>query len=361
MSTAPPLVRACNPTDLSKPGHALVIAHYLDPTTNTRIFLMGEESSYVVQIPDTRMRRFPPSENTLAKRKAYALANRNLTAARHFVIRENKSKIPSNYKYTIQEANGTWGFPKGGGAEADSRNIAIREFEEETGYTLDFGRLVFKKCVEITRWDTNRGEDVTQQTVVFHYELADDLEKNTILSDYAAKHRAKEGELFNVNFFTEAEVAAKPKNRVSELAFSDFALDHATAIDQTVIPRGGEVLPAVAAPAPPPGPSSGLYVPPHLRPGAALVPALPPPAPKPSPGVYVAPHLRPGFSAAPPPAPTAAPTAAPGPGAWRPSGKKYAAPTSAPPPNTFRRKWGGTRKSRKRTTRKRRNNRNRKN
>jgi hypothetical protein len=354
-ASSPLLVRSCNPTDPAAPGHAVVIVHYLDPTTNTRTFLLGEESSYIErpkvnntgapvyekgQPKQEKYRGFPTGVANTAARKAYIQTNANYLAnpTSHLVLRENKSKDPSNaryHKYTLQLPNGIWGFPKGSGPEAESKDIALREFQEEIGYTLDRTRLTFKKCVEVPFWDKEERKQKIRQSVVFHYELRDVAEKDTILDTFRrTKTNVREGELFNVGFFTEADVNSKGKNDFSSLAFSDFGLDHATNVDQTSIPRGGIVIPAPAPPPPQP-----------------TVPSAPPVVPTPvryargpnARGIGF--HSRRVTSAPPPEAPAS--------GAWRRSGRQYADPTSAPPPGP-RRKWGGSRKTRKRMTRKRR-------
>ena len=300
------IVRSCNPTDPARTGHALVILHYLDKTTNTRTFFMGEESSYIErdEVNSTgavvmnnsgpkpkpkkeRFRRFPLTVTNNAGQKAHILANTNYVAnpTSHYVLRKNARR--GNMKYTLQLPNKIWGFPKGAGNDIHetAKDIAAREFLEEIGYTLDTTRLVFKKCVETEYYDTIERKRMTRQSVVFHYELknADDTEKNAVLATFAAKVTAREGEIFNAGFFTEADVNGKNKNRISELAFSDFTLDHSTAVDQTNIPRGGTVVPAAPVPAAP--------VP------AAPAPAAPAPAAPaaPAPSGYVPPHRRPGY------------------------------------------------------------------
>lgn len=290
---ATPVVRTCSPTDPAQSGHALVIVHYLDTNTNTRTFFMGEESSFKERTYKNstgknvteRMRRFPTTVVNNTGRNAHAKANANfVSGTNHFVLRKNVRK--GNYKYTIQSPNGIWGFPKGSGGETDSKDIVLREFNEETGYSLDPSRLVYKKCVEITR---NR---VINQTVVFHYELTSSTERDAVNAAFLALHTAGKGELFNAAFFTEVEVNGKSKNRVSELAFADFALDHGTSVDQTTIPRGGIVLPP---PPPPPSTtttttSTRTYVPPHLRPG--YVPTSVVTSSSSTPGAYIPPHKR---------------------------------------------------------------------
>lgn len=329
MSTPSAVVRTCSPTDTSKTGHAIVIVHYLDPTTNTRIFFMGEESSYKERTYQNssgknvteRFRRFPSTVTNNAGRNAHAKANANFVAGTdHFVVRKNTRK--GNYKYTIQVPKGIWGFPKGAGntVAETAKEIAAREFLEEVGYTLDKARLVFKKCV-----DVSRGSEITQ-SVVFHYELNSKAEHDAVNAAFAALHSAGKGELFNAGFYTEAEVNRKPKNKFSTNAFSDFGLDHSTLVDQTNIPRGGIVVSASAS-------SSALGA------GAGPAPAAPAPAAPPV-ARYTPPHLRPGY------VPTAAITTPP------------AAPSIPPvapyiPPHR-RKTPGGARKSRKRMTRKRR-------
>jgi ADP-ribose pyrophosphatase YjhB (NUDIX family) len=301
------IVRSCNPTDPARTGHALVILHYLDKTTNTRTFFMGEESSYIerdelnstgavvmnnsgTKPKKERFRRFPVTVTNNAGQKAHILANTNYVAnpTSHYVLRKNARR--GNMKYTLQLPNGIWGFPKGAGNDINetAKDVAAREFLEEIGYTLDTSRLVFKKCVETEYYDTIERKRMTRQSVVFHYELknADDTEKNAVLAAFAAKITAREGEIFNAGFFTEMEVNGKNKNRISDLAFSNFSLDHSTAVDQTNIPRGGTVVPAA------PVPGSSSYVPPHKRPGyvAPVNPSVNPSASKP--GSYIPPHRR---------------------------------------------------------------------
>jgi 8-oxo-dGTP pyrophosphatase MutT (NUDIX family) len=268
--SAAPIVRSCNPTDPTKGGHALVIVHYLDTKTNTRTFFMGEESSYKERKYKNssgknvteRMRRFPPTVTNNPGRNAHAKANANFVSrTNHFVVRKNEKK--GNYKYTIQVPNGIWGFPKGSGNEKDSKQIVIREFEEEVGYKLDDKRLVFKKCVEVAR----RAE--TTQSVVFHYELTNNTEVKNVKDAFAALDASGKGELFNAGFYTETEVKAKQKNKVSELAFADFAVDHSTSVDQTTIPRGGLVVSAAA----PVAPVAAKYIPPHSRPRVVTAPS----------------------------------------------------------------------------------------
>ena len=211
-----------------------------------------------------RFRRFPSTVTNNASRKAHILANANYVAnpTSHYVLRPNLRR--GNMKYTLQLPNRIWGFPKGSGNNTSeaSKDIAAREFLEEIGYTLDKNRLVYKKCVETEYYDNDEKKRLTRQSVVFHYELnnADDTEKKAVEAAFAAKKTAREGEVFNAAFFTEAEVNAKTKNRISELAFSNFATDHSTLVDQTTIPRGGVVLPP-----PPSNPTPGAYRPPAAR------------------------------------------------------------------------------------------------
>jgi 8-oxo-dGTP pyrophosphatase MutT (NUDIX family) len=303
-SSAAPLVRACKPTDPAEAGHAVVILHYTDKTTNIRTFFMAEESSYIerVQVNSTgavvmnstgrkpkqeRFRRFPAAVVTNAGRRAHIAANRNYVASplSHFVFRKNAAR--GNMKYTLQVPNGIWGFPKGSGnsPQESSKDIAAREFLEETGYVLDTNRLVFKKCVDIEYYDSTQRKKQTRQSVVFHYELrnTDDSEKNALLSAFTQKNASREGELFHANFFTEAEVNRKrTTNEISKLAFAGFAVDHATNVDQTTIPRGGIVVPvAPVAPTPAPAPAPA--------PAATTTPAS---AAAPTPGKYIPPHLR---------------------------------------------------------------------
>ena len=310
-----------------------MIVHYLDTTTttNTRTFFMGEESSYKEKISKNpsgknvteRMRRFPPTVVNNAGRNAHAKGNANfVSGTNHFVLRKNVKK--GNYKYTIQSPNSIWGFPKGAGSEADSKGIVVREFNEETGYSLDPNRLVYKKCVEVTR------KGITSQTVVFHYELTTSNERDAVNAAFVALHTSGKGELFNAKFYTESEVTAKSKNRVSELAFTDFGVDHSTSVDQTTIPRGGIVLPVVPVPTTTTTTTTTTartqYVPPHLRPGFAATAA----------------------TAAAAAATAAAATAA---AATAASAKpKYIPPHQRPKPGH----GGSRRKSRKRMTRKRR-------
>ena len=291
-----------------------MILHYKDKTTNIRTFFMGEESSYIerVQVNSTgavvlntsgkpkkeRFRRFPATVTNNAGRKAHVVTNANYGAnpTSHYVLRENASK--GNMKYTLQLPNGTWGFPKGGGLtlQETAKDIATREFLEEIGYTLDPNRLLFKKCVETEYYDTIERKKKTRQSVVFHYELnnVDDSEKKAVEAAFAAKITAREGELFNARFFTKAQVNSKTKNNLSDLAFSNFDLDHAALVNQTTIPRGGVVLPPAPAPAPAattaPAPASGTYIPPHMRPG--YVPSVNPSTSSSRPGSYVPPQKR---------------------------------------------------------------------
>lgn len=338
-SSGTSLVRKCNPTDPAETGHSVVIVHYTDKITNIRTFFMAEESSYIerdqvnatgsVVMNNTglkpkkeRFRRFPPGVINNAGRKTHILANANYIAEplSHLVFRKNAQR--GNMKYTLQVPNGIWGFPKGSGnsPQESSKDIAAREFLEETGYVLDKNRLLFKKCVEVDYYDTVKKKRLLRQSVVFHYELtnADDSEKNALMSAFTAKNAAREGELFHANFFTEAQVNAKrKKNTVSQLAFADFGIDHSANVDQTTIPRGGIVVPAPPAPASAPTAS----------------------APAPSGARYVVPALRPG--AVPTPAPAASASSVP------PSTGKYISPA-------FRKRTpGGARKTRKRMTRKR--------
>jgi ADP-ribose pyrophosphatase YjhB (NUDIX family) len=288
------VVKTCNPTDPTKPGHAIVIVHYLDKITNIRTFLIGEESSYIERnkvnatgapvfekngrTPKKEsFRRFPQGVATNAARKAHIRTNANYATypLSQFVLRENTSKMPLNYKYTLQRPNGIWGFPKGSGEELASKDIALREFKEEIGYSLDPLRLEFKTCVDVEYWDKDERKQKKRQSVVFHYEVrnVDDTEKNAILTSFQTNKTAlREGELFHVGFLTKAAINAKSKNEFSTLAFSTFDADHATAVDQTTIPRGGIVVPAVApvvpvvpVVAPAPASAKAKYIPPHLR------------------------------------------------------------------------------------------------
>lgn len=308
-TTAAPVVRSCNPTDPAKTGHALVIVHYLDKTTNTRTFFIVEESSYIERdevnnqgavvmnssgkAKKERFRRFPSTVTNNAGRTAHIVANANYVAnpTSQYVLRPNARR--GNMKYTLQLPNGIWGFPKGSGHDVseDSKDIAAREFLEEIGYTLDKNRLVYKKCVETQYYDNDVKKQFTRQTVVFHYELnnADDTEKKAVEAAFAAKTALRQGEVFNAGFFLEADVLAKRKNKPSEYAFANFATDHSTVVDQTTIPRGGDVLP-------PSNPTPGAYRPPAARgipPGTIRGTNPTPPSSSGSSGKYVIPARRP--------------------------------------------------------------------
>jgi 8-oxo-dGTP pyrophosphatase MutT (NUDIX family) len=271
-----PIIRACSPTDASSPGHAIVIVHYLDTTTNIRTFFIAQESSYVEtpkrnasgaveknsrgRVKTTGFRAVPPTALTNANRYTHAMANGDFSSAtNHIVLREN-IRTAGKWKYTIQRVMPTspWGFPKGSGKNnsEDAKAIAKREFFEEVGYTLNDSRLIFKKCVEVSRWDRNIRDTIITQSVVFHYEVNSVGERDAVKAAFTAKHAAHHGELFNADFHTEATILGLPKNEFSRLAFQNFAADLAAAVDQTTIPRGGIVLPQAPVPVPAPIPAT---------------------------------------------------------------------------------------------------------
>ena len=280
-------VPGCPATDASEPGYALVIAYYDDPIKNKRTFFMGKESSYVGkalyntsgnpvmnsktgQQKMISLRDLDPSLSTNNDRIAQAKKNADYIAIKnHIVLRKNKAGQPA---YTIQRLpeeynKHKWGFPKGSGnTQAESsKTIALREFQEESGYTLpDPTKLLFKKCVVAFE----------KVCVVFFYHL-NKTEHDDLVAAFTEQKKKKTSELFNIDMIPEEEVTKRTKNTFSKLAFDDFLNYEAAAIDQSNIPRGGPVDPKAAAVPPAIVPSvpvlpavvtTGKYVPPHLRP-----------------------------------------------------------------------------------------------
>jgi 8-oxo-dGTP pyrophosphatase MutT (NUDIX family) len=180
----------CPATKQDKPGYALVIAHYLDPTTNIRSFFIGQESVYK---PDSKtkksFRSIPSTQTTNAARIAFAQKNTDFVSGTTKVVLRLKPGTTDEYKYTIQEvpSDPFHGFPKGAGLTKDEKGIDIakREFKEETGYVLPRDP-VYKRCIEFTATD-NSGNKIPTVCVVFHYEVVDDKEKNAIEKAFSYK------------------------------------------------------------------------------------------------------------------------------------------------------------------------------
>jgi ADP-ribose pyrophosphatase YjhB (NUDIX family) len=284
-ATLPPVV-GCPITNQSEPGYALVIAYYDDPIKNKRTFFMGKESSYVEKalfnssgnpVMNSKtgkqkmisLRDLDPSLSTNNDRIAEAKKNADYIAIKnHIVLRKNKAGQPA---YTIQRlptefSKHKWGFPKGSGniPSESSQTIAIREFQEESGYTLpDPTKLLFKKCVVA----------FNKVCVVFFYHL-NKTEHADLVTALTEQKKKKTSELFNIDMIPEEEVIKRTKNTFSKLAFDDFPNYEAATIDQTNIPRGGKIdstapaVPPAIVPSAPPAPpvvSTGKYVPPPKR------------------------------------------------------------------------------------------------
>jgi hypothetical protein len=317
---AGPIVVACPATIANTPGYAMVIAHYLDPTTNIRSFFIGQESVYKADSTTRKFfRNMPDTETNLKARIAYAKTDRNFVKGTDHVVIRPKPGTVDKYKYTIQELPPSpfHGFPKGAGlnVKEQSVDIAKREFEEEIGYTLPRDPI-YKKCIEFESRD-NSGNKIPMVCVVFHYEIADATEKAKIESDFAAKMTEEVGEMFQATFKTAAEIT-DPRfkiNNISKTAFQNFDADHRNNVDQTNIPKGGPLLQPAPAPVPPPAPAPGPAAPiafakgpiqgqrgfTSRAPAPAAGPA-PAPAPGSAPGAapkakYVPPHRRPAGGA----------------------------------------------------------------
>jgi ADP-ribose pyrophosphatase YjhB (NUDIX family) len=278
VATAAAVVPGCPVTLSTEPGYALVIAYYDDPIRNTRTFFMGKESYYVDQYVKNssgnpvinaatgkqQTIRFRPLNPTAAT-PTLATNDDRLKAARenanynplknHIVLRKSRS---GRNVYTIQRLSAKyedhkWSFPKGEGKTVaeDSKTIAIREFEEETGYRLpDQNKLLFKKCVV----------EFQRVCVVFFYKLSE-AEHTALVTAFTEQKKKKTSELFNIEMVAEADVSKRRKNRFSELAFEHFANYEAAAIDQTNIPRGGPIDPSAATVPPAVVPSAPVVAP----------------------------------------------------------------------------------------------------
>ena len=112
---------------------ALIIAYYKEGSTFS--IVSGFESSY-----ETR-KSIPigtANDDEFAKKDAEWKSN----TATQYVI-DYHTTASREGRYSIRKNNGIFGFPKGGSKPGETAlNTAIREFQEEVGYTLDQTKLI---------------------------------------------------------------------------------------------------------------------------------------------------------------------------------------------------------------------------
>lgn len=111
-------------------------------------------------------------------------------------------------RYSIRRKNGIFGFPKGGvkGTETPI-TIAIREFGEEVGYTLDQDKL--KKI------------GMSGNYTVYTYSVVPE-EKEAIDKSIATMKAERKGELFETKFRGVADIKARKLNQKSRVALDLF-------------------------------------------------------------------------------------------------------------------------------------------
>jgi predicted NUDIX family NTP pyrophosphohydrolase len=111
-------------------------------------------------------------------------------------------------RYSIRRKNGIFGFPKGGvkGAETPS-TIAVREFGEEVGYTLDESKL--------------KEIGMSGTYTVYTYSVSAE-EKEAIDKSSTAMKVERKGELFEVKFRGVADIKGRKLNQKSRVALELF-------------------------------------------------------------------------------------------------------------------------------------------
>lgn len=114
-------------------------------------------------------------------------------------------------RFLVRGDEGTFGFPKGGLERGETfKQAALREFKEETGFSIPEDRLIPKPR--------------TQNVFVFD---ATDDEREAILQ--AWREMSPEGELFDLQWMPRAAVQRRPqKNKPTRNALRGGRLTHRT-------------------------------------------------------------------------------------------------------------------------------------
>jgi len=181
---------------------AIIIAYYKEGSTFS--IVSGFESSYKTRksIPIGTV-----NDDEFAKKDAEWISN----PATQYVI-DYHTTASREGRYSIRTNNGIFGFPKGGSKPGETAlNTAIREFQEEVGYTLDQTKLIELSPSRMNHIDYT----------IYRYNVSTE-EKTAIESAITALKTERKGELFDTKFYSIGDIRKKRLNAKSKTALGIF-------------------------------------------------------------------------------------------------------------------------------------------
>jgi len=186
-------------------GGAIILAYYKEGSTFS--IVSGFESSY-----ETR-KSIPigtANDEEFAKLDGDWLKNKET----QYVI-DYHTTASREGRYSIRTNNGIFGFPKGGSKPGETAlNTAIREFQEEVGYTLDQTKLIELSPSRMNRIDYT----------IYRYNVSAE-EKTAIESAITALKTERKGELFDTKFYSIGDIRKKRLNAKSKTALGIFEVN----------------------------------------------------------------------------------------------------------------------------------------